>query len=632
MADLKRLEDALRQADAAGDTASATALANEIRRLRQPSLAQDVGMSAASGLEKGVVGLAGAPGDNANLMERGLSWLFGIDPQTIATMNAAKRAVGIGSLPTTADLQAPIRKMTADESGESFIDYQPSTELGQLTQTASSIAPSALLGPGTIPTRIASVAGATAGDELARATTEGTVYEPWARTAGMILGGGAAATGAEFLTRPTPQGMPRAAASILKSAAPDDIGSFSQLGPDAMVLDASPSMTGLAGGTVTRPGQASNRLVDALAQREAGRSERLNADMQASFGRPRDMQLRKQAVMEQASRKAAPLYADRIANAPQLPTTVDDLLSIGMTNPAESLSLSRRAGLKSLFDKVDDALVAGDPKITASRLWDLRKELDSRIAWDKADAMGLSSADRAMQSVYKDVRKQIDDVLKNRLGFDAPDALIAQAKRGTEDLDYGYNVLDGGKSAISPERNAIEMGKRNPQRVQEGTTAAIGNAVGTQANDLAALKSKIGGDHGWNRAKLEQIYGKEKVDRAVAAIEREQTFARNSGDIRRNSMTAQRQSAERLLEGTDAPTFRADTTLTGLGLKGMSKVTNALLRPIVRNIGNRNRDAIAKALMTKGPQAVQLLDELSRMGSLPQTAIIRALLSAAGGR
>ncbi|MEM7530641.1 MAG: hypothetical protein AAF639_00575 [Chloroflexota bacterium] len=87
------------------------------------------------------------------------------------------------------------------------------------------------------------------------------------------------------MRRPVP-GMSRRASGIMREAVnkPEVSGRLSTLGPEAMLLDASPSTIGTAQGVVTKPGRGRDRLVDALEQRQAGREGRLLSDADQHLG------------------------------------------------------------------------------------------------------------------------------------------------------------------------------------------------------------------------------------------------------------------------------------------------------------------------------------------------------------
>lgn len=159
MATLAQLEQALIQADQAGNVADATAIANEIRRLkaqenialeqletglqeerqaRRQARRSDVLRSIPSGAAKGLIGLAGLPGE----IERGAESLAkSIIPE--ANFDALRRLRMIqspyliptgGLLPSIEQVQTGVEMIPG---AETVTQYQPKTTAGQYAQTIS---------------------------------------------------------------------------------------------------------------------------------------------------------------------------------------------------------------------------------------------------------------------------------------------------------------------------------------------------------------------------------------------------------------------------------------------------------------------------------------------------------------
>ncbi len=94
--------------------------------------------------------------------------------------------------------------------------------------------------------------------------TEGTPLEPWARTLAAVIGGATGQRAGRFAATEVPAGQTRMSTTMMRDALPEDLTEYRRLGPQAMTLDASPSMTGLAQGVVVSPGQQKNLVTGAL--------------------------------------------------------------------------------------------------------------------------------------------------------------------------------------------------------------------------------------------------------------------------------------------------------------------------------------------------------------------------------
>lgn len=417
---------------------------------------------------------------------------------------------------------------------------------------------------------------------------------------------------------------------LLTNAAPKDVAAFKELGPDAMLLDASPSMTGLAQGTAVVPNASKNALAEALQARDAGRSTRLTGDTRNILGNAQDPADLMKHLDKMGQKIAAPHYKAAKENAPQLPPTAKELFDVQATNPAADMSLSSRKAYQSVFDEVDDALASSDPAQAASRLHDVRKNLDAKIVWNPEDFANLSSADKAQQAALKAARGHLDDILKNRLGFGKPDSIIAKSKNKVESVDFGYNSLEGGKTAMFPETFVEKSRKLDPTYVKEGMKARVYNAMGTQSNDLAALKKIVGGKGDFNGDKLAATFGPDKVSNLGKSIKREELFAQNSADILRNSQTAARQAGVEALRPVNLD-VNSSATLTGLTSKGGAKTLNYLLSRTASKYSTNAAEALTKALTLKGAEAQKALESLAKKPDGRKLLNDFLMLTTAGG-
>jgi hypothetical protein len=434
---------------------------------------------------------------------------------------------------------------------------------------------------------------------------------------GSILAGGAGLAGRGPLiagktvnTVQQIQKMPRATEALLRRAAPKSPQGLARLGNEAMLLDASPSMTGLAQGVVTKPSPHSDALVKALVDRMAGRSDRLLHGTQNTLGRLRDPVALKSTIDKAGRRSAGPHYRMAKQNPPDIRSPIlDDLIARQMTEPAKGMTTSNRAKNLEWMNKIEDAMIADNPQDVVSRLHDLRKELDTYTAYNPM----ASSAEKAARDVAQNARNVVDDILKNRVpGFMEGDKIISTSKKAQEAIDFGYDALEGGKSTMFPETFAKEYAKRDPRFIKEGMKGRIANAMGTNANDTAALKRVIGDGNDFNRRKMVRTFGEKKTNEIVNAVEREQAFGENYADIARNSQTARRLAAQKLVEGADGPRISQGASIPGLLYGGAAKGLNALMAKGVSKYSAKNAEALAKALQLKGVNARKLAAELAK--------------------
>lgn len=610
MAEIQQLERAFKKAHAAGDTNRAGVLAREIKRLRAiegnqeneaqaigktisniPGDAYDTAVGAGSAMGRGIkktfTDPYGAAADVGGAVESGINVLAG------GVMNASDMAFGPGSLAMSdRDRQA---QEAASQFGHGLKDKYWDN-LGQTIQE----------------------------HPVQSALDVGALY---AGGAGLI-GRGPLAVGSQTIPS-----MTRKSLRTLKQAAPQSSQDLAALGPDARLWNSSESMTGLAQGIAASPTPARNAIVEALQEQRGRRVPRLEDDRVAAIGQGIDPDLLKQSLDDQGRKITGPMYRDAKKNAPDitLPNasghTLSQIMARKLTSPSDGRSLESRATMGGIMTEIDDALAAGKPSLVAARLHSIRMNLDAKIVHGKDDLMSLSSAEKAEQAILKQARKTVDLVLKKKIpGFAQADAIHKDISGAKESVDYGRGALEGGKYAVSPERFAIEYAKRDPAFVNEGMRADIRTAVGTQANDLPALRKKVGGEADWNRDKLATAFGPQAVDRLTKAIDREELFSRHGSNIEGGSQTASRREGVRVVEGADAPKVTGQETVVGLGLKGVAKMANALISKAKIKASQPTREALAKALMTKGPDAVKLLDQI--ISSNPKSTVGKAIVLA----
>lgn len=147
----------------------------------QDGVGTDVLKSGAAGLAKGAIGLAGLPGDAANLLTRG--------SQVASDYIANKLGFDKGPeptgplLPTSTGIQKGVEGVAGDF-------HKPQTVAGEYAQTAGEFAPAILGGGEGLMAKLATrVAAPAAASETAGQLTKGTALEPYARIAGAVGGG-----------------------------------------------------------------------------------------------------------------------------------------------------------------------------------------------------------------------------------------------------------------------------------------------------------------------------------------------------------------------------------------------------------------------------------------------------------
>lgn len=170
----------------------------------KPGMMGDVVKSAGSGLAKGTIGIAGLPGDVSEYGARGIDRLtkliggqLGLD-----VPDRKDRDPTYG--------QADIRSAVEGVTGKF---YEPQTVAGEYAQTIGEFAPGALIGPGGLAARAASVVVPAIASETAGQLTKGSAWEGPARLGAALVGG----VGVGLASRPS------TASRAIREALPDGV-------------------------------------------------------------------------------------------------------------------------------------------------------------------------------------------------------------------------------------------------------------------------------------------------------------------------------------------------------------------------------------------------------------------------
>jgi hypothetical protein len=427
-------------------------------------------------------------------------------------------------------------------------------------------------------------------------------------------------------SKPVPSGQTRMSAALLRKTMPKDLSAMDKMGPESMLLDASPSMTGLARGVSSGVGPGTDNIVNALIAREQGKSGRLQVGANQIFGKGRDPQAMNAELLAKGRAESAPFYDQAKNNTPEFRSSqLENILSRQLTDPAKGMTEGARKANMQWMNQIEDAMRADTPQDAASRLHGLRQELDNVT---NPGAMATPEA-KNMARAAQNARNAVDDILKNRIpGFSEGDAKFAGRMKQKDAFNYGFDSLEGGKTAIHPETFNKDLNGMSRKYVAEGQSSRIATAMGTQANDLSAIRKMIGGDGDFNRAKLARTFGPRKVDQGVSLVDSEGAMSQNFADIVRNSKTAQSQQAAKMIE-SNTP-FKVDSGMTslGLGAKVTAGAANYLLSKISGRVSSSTSEALSRALTGKKPTVEALLKELNKSGkvSIGDKTLVRALL------
>jgi len=405
-----------------------------------------------------------------------------------------------------------------------------------------------------------------------------------------------------ILSRPVP-GVTRGANVLTRMAVGEpDLARLKELGPDAMLADASPSLLGLAQGAAAKPGAAKDQIVNSLALRDAGTSPRLQAAREASLG-PRVVPSQVEADLAAGRSALSPEYQSVLGQAKAVDTSP-------LAAKLEEIAINSRGPAQSAARDVRSMLdIPGNPgkldPFPASLL-------ESRRA---VDGLRGATMDNNTKRVLGNARAAIDEELAAKVpGLKAVDAKFAELSGQSRGLERGQEVFDTARSGfIRPEELAGDMRaaaapkgvvpgpSAEPFRMRQGMNADVDRRFATGADDLRAMETDF--RRPANAEKLAIGVGDEKASALLDAITQNRRFRDTYNAVDRGSQTAQRQVANAQIEGTNAA---LPNSVSELPMKAVNKI----LSVISGRASDATRKSIADLVTMKGPEAQSLIEAI----------------------
>jgi hypothetical protein len=269
------------------------------------------------------------------------------------------------------------------------------------------------------------------------------------------------------------------------------------------------------------------------------------------------------------------------------------------------------------------------PKTDAESIHNVRVALRNLVQFGDPQLGIAQGAINQKDGAIKQVIGKLGEALKTQVPGYSDAALVTRtAAQAREALEEGPKALASGPSALRPLELEREFAARPIEQqaaYRAGTRSHIDLLLGTNANDLQALKSAVKGEGDWNREKLAIVFGPKEADRVFNAVDREAAFRDAYNKIVENSQSAQRLEAAKALADKAAPAVSTGSTMTGLLLRGLAtggrKVADAF-----QGARNMTRDQeIARILTLKEPERSIMLDALlNARGQHLQKGLLRS--------
>lgn len=455
-------------------------------------------------------------------------------------------------------------------------------------------------------------------DAMALGGGLGAVFGAAAPSIGKAVGAGASRV-MDYFGRPDNalNGISRPAVRYAQETALDPVkqgvirSELDRLGPEAMLADVSPEWMGVARGAASRPGSR-DMVVNALLERGSGKNARLATDLDASLG-PAGVPSFIEEGIAGNQRALAQQYADVIAQAGPVDTTALAQGLDALRGQLRGRAQTAVGQVRGMLNEVGGEGLDADP----GTLLQTRQAIDGMLATE-TDTNAVRNLTMA--------RQQVDDELARAApGIKDVDASYAELARQREGLQRGGQAFDSGKTAPRPvefeqefTNGALPQGQQIgpsavPLRMQQGARAEMDRIAGQNANDPAALQRLVRGEGDWNRQKLATLYGPQRADEALSAIDRETAFYRTQNRVTGGSDTAMAQRFGNFLDDAAKPAqIPLEASATGLVARALQRAAGGASKEAAEAKAARFADELGALSVARGADRDAIVQALMR--------------------
>ncbi|MEB3045334.1 hypothetical protein [Rhizobium mulingense] len=388
---------------------------------------------------------------------------------------------------------------------------------------------------------------------------------------------------------------------------------FDELGSQAMFADVLPEWRGVAKSGVARESTRA-KVVDPLNERNSMANTRLRSDFEANLGPdpvPSTIDGELRASQAQVKNQYRPAVEELPAyDFKPIAERLDKLIPYRRGGEQSDL-----LNIRNMLNDFGKDTVSSDPAIA----YETRRAIDRILK---------TAEDPEVIETLSGIRGMIDERLARAAGgVKALDTQFDELGRQREGLLQGQSALADGPRAMRPtelqeklvtgaEPHGTLIGpSAESARVRQGTLGEMYHALGTEGSDMNALRKIIRGKGDWNREKLGMMFGPEKADAALNAIDREALFAETSNRITSAADTAREAAFEKYLgEVSKASEIPTEKSWTDLGLTMARRLARSLFDEGAGAHAARVADEVAPLSVLRGEQRDALKEALMRLG------------------
>lgn len=420
--------------------------------------------------------------------------------------------------------------------------------------------------------------------------------------------------------------VPRKARAFFEQQfSPDAMGKLrtdlENIGPNGVLADVSPEMLGIAQGAASKPGSR-GAIVDALTARDAGKNVRLSQSLDDTLGpvvEPSSVQAGIKEGMDDVGSRYGDVMRQNASRVETKPIADQlDTLAIDLRGPAQKAVREVRQMLN--IPGVNEL----DPSPNA--LFQTRQAIDGLMA-NEANPKVIAQLTMARQSIDDELARAVP-------GIKQVDGQFQELARQRGALDEGTRLLRQGPEAVRPADLASRIsGAAEPAgtavgpsgemlRLSQGARAEIDRIVGSNANDVAAMRNAMKGEGDWNRDKLRMIFGDEKASRILKVLDNESQMEATKRLVVDGSQTGVKQGFREFIDdagkGINVP---AEASGVGLALRGGKKIFEKVTGSNNEAQAARFADDLGRLSISGGKEAQAIIDALVKRQSRAQSGV-----------
>jgi hypothetical protein len=361
-------------------------------------------------------------------------------------------------------------------------------------------------------------------------------------------------------------------------------------------MDTGDEMRGLASSLGRKPGASRTIIRDAVIPRQDAQLDRVQGAMKRDLGPTANVRLQSEALIKDASEKAAPLYKEAYATPAFDTPVLRDLLR----RPAMKQALARARTIAAeegrdpdkmglIFDK--DGLLVKTRKPTMQTLDYIKRGMDDVIEAGRDPVTGRLKLDEAGRAINATQRQFIAELDKNNPAYAAARAAYGGPARASSALNKGARI--GTKDA---EQIGIETRDLSPVELEHyklGVRSALSKALEGRTDAADKVKALVGTPK--KRAALAQLFGgTDKFDNFMATLADEQSAAATHARVNTGSPTAANLADDAHLEGLAGVAANAGVR----AIKGHGMISNvmATISDLARYGGGKSAERLRAQL------------------------------------